>query len=324
MKRITDLQELFETALKSQSFAGTPTELYEPFGYMLGLGGKRLRPVLLLHTCELFCGDALLAMPQAMAIELFHNFTLIHDDIMDHAPLRRGLPTVHEKFNHATAILSGDAMLVMAYKFLVQADASRLPVLLELFNDTAVKVCEGQQYDMNFENAAGLTVADYLRMIELKTAVLVASALKLGAIIGGAGSEDAQHLYEFGRELGISFQLRDDWLDSFGSAKQVGKQQGGDILQNKRTFLLIEAMEQGDTKLRSELQYWYSSKEFKAEEKITAVIGLFNQAGISERTLEETALHFHRAMFHLDELNIPEERKATLKSFSESLLYREK
>lgn len=324
MKRITDLQELFEAALKSQSFAGRPAELYEPFGYMLSLGGKRLRPVLLLHACEMFCGDPLPAMPQAMAIELFHNFTLIHDDIMDHAPLRRGLPTVHEKFNHATAILSGDAMLVMAYKFLVQAGASRLPVLLDLFNDTAVKVCEGQQYDMNFENATGITVADYLRMIELKTAVLVAASLKLGALIGGAGSEDARHLYDFGRELGISFQLRDDWLDSFGSAKQVGKQQGGDILQNKRTFLLIEAMEQGDEKLRSELQYWYNIKQFKAEEKIAAVIGLFNKAGISERTLEETALHFQRAMFHLDELNIPEERKGTLRSFSESLLYRDK
>lgn len=324
MKRITELQELFNAELKLHSFTGTPGELYEPFGYMLGLGGKRLRPVLLLHTCELFCGDPMPAMPQAMAVELFHNFTLIHDDIMDHAPMRRGLKTVHEQFNHATAILSGDAMLVMAYKFLVQADAARLPQLLDLFNDTAIKVCEGQQYDMNFENAAGLTVADYLRMIELKTAVLLAAALNFGAVIGGANSDDARYLYDFGRELGISFQLRDDWLDSFGSAQQVGKQQGGDILQNKKTFLMIEAMQQGDEKLRAALQHWYTVREFNPEEKIASVISLFNSLGISERTLEETNRHFRLAMSFLDRLGIPEDKKETLRSFSESLLHRDK
>lgn len=192
MRSITALQELFNTELKSLNFPGTPRELYEPFTYMLGLGGKRMRPVMVLHACEMFGKDASHAMPQAVAIELFHNFTLIHDDIMDRAPLRRGLPTVHKKYNDTVAILSGDAMLVTAYQFLIQCDAVLLPRLIKVFNDCAVSVCEGQQLDMNFETADGLSVADYLNMIELKTATLVGVSLKIGAMMGGAAEEDAE------------------------------------------------------------------------------------------------------------------------------------
>lgn len=323
MRSIPDLQKIFNEELKSQRFSGSPKELYEPFDYILGLGGKRMRPVLLLHACELFGGDAFAALPQAVAIELFHNFTLIHDDIMDRAPLRRGLPSVHEKFNSTIAILSGDAMLVVAYKYLVQADSTLLPVLLKLFNDCAVKVCEGQQMDMNFETTWQLSVADYLRMIELKTATLMATSLKMGAILGGAPDNDAEHLYNFGKHLGISFQLKDDWLDSFGNAEKVGKQPGGDIIQNKKTFLIIEAMNNADEATKQKFNVWYSREDFNPEEKVDAVLQLFNRLGINDRTKKEMQKHFDVARYHLDQLSVGETSKAGLRRWSESLLHRD-
>ncbi|MEO6165907.1 MAG: polyprenyl synthetase family protein [Chitinophagales bacterium] len=323
MRSITALRELFEDELKSIHFSGAPKELYEPFSYMLGLGGKRMRPVMLLHAAEMFGADATSAMPQALAIELFHNFTLIHDDIMDNAPLRRGLPTVHKKFNSPVAILSGDAMLVTAYKYLVQSEPSVLARLINIFNDCAIKVCEGQQLDMNFETAETLDAAGYLNMIELKTATLIASSLKIGAMIGGASAEDAEHLYNFGKHLGISFQLKDDWLDSFGSAAKFGKQPGGDIIQNKKTFLLIEAMNSVDEVLKPELQYWYRQQQFDPQVKVAAVVRIFNELGISELTQLETAKHFDKSMEHIEQLSLPESHKTGLRQLSHNLLHRE-
>ncbi|MBK9733241.1 MAG: polyprenyl synthetase family protein [Chitinophagaceae bacterium] len=324
MKSINELQDLFNHELAAQSFSGEPEELYKPFGYMMSLGGKRIRPVMLLHACEMFGTDASQAMQQALAIELFHNFTLIHDDIMDNAPLRRGLPSVHEKFGNTVAILSGDAMLVTAYKYLLHTNPQKLPTLLNLFNEAAIKVCEGQQLDMNFERLQELKVSDYLNMIELKTASLIAASLKMGAIVGGASAEDAEHLYNFGKQLGISFQLKDDWLDSFGSTEKTGKQPGGDILQNKKTFLLIEAMNSADEKVKQELQDWYSVAHFNPAEKIDAVLKLFEKIGISELAQKETAKHYQQALSYLDQVSVHETNKSSLRKLSENLLHRDK
>lgn len=323
MRNIIELQEMINLSLKSQVFPEKPHELYEPFRYMLSLGGKRMRPVMLLHACEMFGSHAEKAMPQAIAVELFHNFTLIHDDIMDHAPLRRGLPTVHKKFSSTIAILSGDAMLVKAYQYLVQADNALIPVLINLLNEAAIKVCEGQQFDMNFEKMEGLAVSDYLNMIELKTASLIATSLKMGALAGGASDADADHMYEFGTQLGISFQLQDDWLDSFGTAEKVGKQPGGDILQNKKTFLLIEAMNAGDEMVKQELTGWYQKNDYDPQEKIAAVLELFDRVGIRERTREETTRHYTKAFFHLDQISLPDSSKSILRQFAENLLHRD-
>ncbi|MBK6483479.1 MAG: polyprenyl synthetase family protein [Chitinophagaceae bacterium] len=323
MRSIVELQQLFNANLKAQEFQGTPRELYEPFTYMLDLGGKRMRPVLLLHACELFGKDAMLAMPQALAVELFHNFSLIHDDIMDLAPIRRGVPTVHKKFNQTIAILSGDAMLVVAYKYLVQADQALLAGLLNVFNNCAIKVCEGQQLDMNFEKYAELNVADYLNMIELKTATLIAASLQLGAMIAGAGIHDAAHLYNFGKQLGISFQLKDDWLDSFGNTQKVGKQTGGDIIQNKKTFLLVEALNCSDAETKRQLEYWYQPGQFNHEEKVAAVLQLFNKSGISERTQQATNWYFEEALKHLEQLALPSKDKDVLETWARQILDRD-
>jgi len=242
MKTLSDLRHLFNENIPYPSFKRDPEELYEPLSYMLELGGKRMRPVLVLLGCEMFSREAERALPQAIAIELFHNFTLIHDDIMDKAPLRRGLPTVHEKYNSNIAILSGDVMLVYAYKNLIQCKKNLIEPVVTLFNQTAVEVCEGQQLDMNFENRNDVSVKEYLKMIKLKTAVLIGCSLQTGAIIGGASAKEAERMYHAGYHLGIAFQLQDDILDSFGDEKKFGKQTGGDIIQNKKTILLIETL----------------------------------------------------------------------------------
>lgn len=323
MRTIAELQQLFDATLKKQQFSDSPRELYLPFDYILGLPGKRMRPVLLLHACEMFGTEAEHALPQALAIELFHNFSLIHDDIMDHAPLRRGVAAVHKKFGSTTAILSGDAMLVMAYKYLVKADFAMLGQLLDIFNDCATKVCEGQQYDMNFETMDDISVADYLTMIELKTATLLAASLQIGALIGGAAPSEALRLFQFGKQLGVSFQLRDDWLDTFGDAEKIGKQAGGDIIQNKKTYLLIEAMQHSDEESRKQLQHWYRLPQFDPEEKVSVVTKLFIGNGIRERTEATTAYYFEQAMSHLEKLQVPDINKAMLRSWAKQLLERD-
>lgn len=248
MSKLVNFIQLVEEAIQDKGFKKEPISLYEPISYTMALGGKRVRPALLLMANDLFGGTANRALNAALAIEIFHNFTLVHDDIMDNAPVRRGKPTVFKKWNVPTAILSGDVMLVEAYQLLCDYEPELLPHLLKLFNKTAVEVCEGQQYDMLFENASDVSIDDYLKMIELKTAVLLGASLKMGALIAKATRNDAQHLYEFGKNIGVAFQLMDDILDVYGDPKKFGKQVGGDILANKKNILIITSPSQSRRK----------------------------------------------------------------------------
>jgi len=323
MKSIAELQEVFNRYLKKQSFKNQPEELYNPFQYILSLGGKRMRPTMVLLGCEMFSHDAEQALPQAMAIELFHNFSLIHDDIMDKAPLRRGKPTVHEKFNNNTAILSGDVMLVYAYEYLLENSKEKAEQLIRLFNKTAIEVCEGQQFDMNFENDNRVSVNDYLKMIELKTAVLLGCALKMGAIMGGANEDDTNRIYEVGRKLGIAFQLQDDVLDSFGDEKKFGKQPGGDIIQNKKTMLLIETLERATEEQLKVLKFWLDKKEFEPKEKVKAIMDIYYELNIRDIAENEILRYYEEAMLTLDEIDIPEIGKTEIRNFAKSLLVRE-
>ncbi len=281
-----------------------------------------MRPVMLLHACELFCGDPIRAMPQAIAIELFHNFSLIHDDIMDCAPLRRGLPAVHEKYNSTVALLSGDAMLITAYKYLVRADHQMVTHLIDLFNDCAIRICEGQQLDMNFEKSEILEIEDYMGMVELKTAYLFATALKMGAYIGGASESDAAHLFNFGKYMGISFQIRDDWLDSFGSVEKMGKQPGGDIIRNKKTFLFIKALSISDDFTRQQLKWWFSDGQQHSEEKVSAILEIYSNLGISAITQDIMESNVAIAMQHLRDVSLEDRKKYLLADLCKKLLHR--
>ncbi len=323
MKSIQELQQIFNQYLEKQIFEKQPFELYEPFRYILSLGGKRLRPTMVLLGCEMFGHDAGQSLSQAMAIELFHNFSLMHDDIMDNAPRRRGQSTVHEKFNHNIAILSGDNMLIYAYEYLINNAGTKTESLIRLFNKTAIEVCEGQQWDMNFEKQNNVTVEQYLKMIELKTAVLLGCALKMGAVIGNANEEDAQRLYEVGKKLGIAFQLQDDILDSFGDENKFGKQSGGDIIQNKKTLLLIEAMEKANTSQKKILGDCLEKKHFDPKEKVKTVMDLYYELNIRAIAEKEMMKYFDEAMFVLDEIYIPEISKTGLRQFAKELLVRE-
>ncbi len=324
MKKLSDLQKLFSEYIPYDSFNRNPNELYEPFKYILKLGGKRMRPVLVLLGCEMFSRKAEKALPQALAIELFHNFTLIHDDIMDKAPLRRGLPTVHEKYNSNIAILSGDVMLVYAYRNLIQCKRNLIEPVVTLFNQTAIEVCEGQQLDMNFESRNDVSVKEYLNMIKLKTAVLLGCSLQTGAIIGGASEKDAVRMYNAGCHLGIAFQLQDDILDSFGDEKKFGKQTGGDIIQNKKTILLIEAMNRASGETKEKLTEWFSKEKFDAKEKVQDVLAIYKQLNIRAAAEKRMKSHYKSAMDELDKIKIPEGRKSELRKFAEELLVREK
>src|ERR1700744_2113013 len=262
MKKLPDRQEIINEEIQKLQFPSHPADLYEPIKYILSLGGKRMRPALLLMACDLFGGDINKAISSALAIEVFHNFTLMHDDIMDNAPLRRGKVTVHERWNPNVGILSGDVMLIEGYKLMMQVDEHLLRPILNIFNETAVGVCEGQQIDMEFETRHDVGIEEYINMIRLKTAVVLGGALKIGAIIGGASTEDAALLHTFGEQLGIAFQLQDDILDVYGNPEKFGKQVGGDIISNKKTYLLIKALERADKKQREELDNLLSLKHF--------------------------------------------------------------
>lgn len=323
MHSAEELQQLFEEELQAQRFNRDPANLYEPFGYILGLSGKRMRPVMLLLACEMFGNDVHKGLPQAIAIELFHNFTLIHDDIMDHAPLRRGWPSVHEKFNQTIAILSGDAMLVHAYQYLVQTKSNLIAKLISIFNECAIKVCEGQQMDMNFETAVDVSVEDYLRMIELKTATLIATSMQIGALVGGASDGDANQLFEFGRELGIAFQLKDDWLDAFGDSDKTGKQPGGDIIQNKKTFLLLAAMNLADASTKKQLENLISLNENYGDEKIDMMLEIFHRLNLDRITKEHSDTHYKKALAHLEKITVIEKKKNPLINLGASLMTRE-
>lgn len=323
MHTIPQLQQLITDALAVKKYGETPVELYEPIEYIMSLGGKRLRPCLLLMACDMFGGDVAQAVQPALAIEVFHNFTLMHDDIMDKAPLRRGKQTVHEKWNANIAILAGDVMMVEANKLIMQVDNSILRPVLDVFNETAVGVCEGQQIDMNFETLDTVHVDEYINMIRLKTAVLLGGTLKIGSIIGGAGISDASLLYNFGVQLGIAFQLQDDILDVYGDPEKFGKQVGGDILSNKKTYLLIKALESARGETLDQLQYWLSVTKYAPGEKVTAVKAIYNKLNIREQAEAEMNKYAEMAMDNLERINLPDERKSILKEFADALLVRE-
>lgn len=323
MYSISNLQQLITRAIAQQKYPVNPSELYEPISYLMNLGGKRLRPALLLMATDLFKGDVEKAIKPALAIEVFHNFTLMHDDIMDKAPLRRGNPTVHAKWNEAVAILSGDVMLVEAYKLIMQVKTTILPDILKIFNDTAVGVCEGQQIDMNFENYQEVKVDEYINMIRLKTAVLLGGALKIGALIGEAAENDAQLLYDFGEKLGIAFQLQDDILDVYGDPEKFGKQVGGDIISNKKTFLLIRALELAQGAQKEELQNWLSKTTFNPQEKVAAVTTIYNNLNIQEIAKKEMENYAAKGLASLNKIAVDEERKSVLKEFADLLMMRD-
>lgn len=280
-----------------------------------------MRPTLMLMACNLYKDDIMSALDTAVAIEVFHNFTLMHDDIMDMAPLRRGKPTVHEKWNTSAAILSGDTMLVEAYKLFLSSDTSLLPDILTVFNKTAVEVCEGQSIDMYFENNEDVTVEEYLNMIRLKTSVLVGAALKIGSLLGGANKADAELLYEFGVNLGLAFQLQDDILDIYGDPKKFGKQVGGDIIANKKTYLLIKARELATGDDAEDLKNWLGSNE--PISKISAVTAIYNKLGVRDLAEKEMNSYSSTAISSLEKLSAPSERKALLIQFTKDLLFRQ-
>ena len=322
MKQLEQLLGAVETELNTLGFDGEPASLYKPAEYLLSIGGKRLRPIVTLLGCGVFA-DALKAMPQALAVEVFHNFTLMHDDIMDNAPLRRGQKTVHEKWNVNTAILSGDAMFVKSYQLVAKCHPAILPDVMEVFNTTALQVCEGQQHDMDFENRAEVSEEEYIAMIQQKTSVLLGCALKLGALVGGAGQEDAEHLYQFGLLLGTSFQIKDDLLDCFGDQEKVGKQVGGDILANKKTLLLIRALKVAQGENLAELNNWISKTEFDSAQKVEAVKALYLRLDVENYANEQMALYYRNAIKNLDAVNVSKEKKQALYNFADWLMARD-
>lgn len=320
MHSFEQLAQQFIQYFDRRHFPAEPASLYEPNEYFLKIGGKRVRPVLCIMGNELFDDIKSDAWELATAIELFHNFTLIHDDIMDQAPLRRGMQTVPEKFGKNTAILSGDVMLVAAYDYISKLDVSFLRPVMTLFNKTAAEVCEGQQIDMDFETKEDVTFEQYLRMIELKTSVLLAASLKMGAIMGGAGERNQQLIYEFGKKLGLAFQVQDDYLDAFGDPSKFGKQVGGDILANKKTFLLIHALEAATPGQKKELKKLLSGN---GDDKVSKVTQLFHECGVDDWALQLKNQFLDEAFNHLEDIAVLSKRKEPLKELAYFLIKRE-
>ena len=300
-----------------------PAELYLPVEYTLAMGGKRLRPVLLLMGFNLFSDDIKRAMPAALAIEVFHNFTLLHDDIMDKAEMRRNRPTVHKKFSENSAILSGDVMSFLSYEYLFEVNSERIQEVARLFTQTAIEVCEGQQFDMDFENRLDVTEAEYLKMIQLKTAVLLGCSLKAGALLAGAPDKTADQLYDYGLNLGLAFQLQDDLLDTFGDQKTFGKKIGGDILANKKTYLLVKALELASEKQFSELKRWLENRDFNEEEKINSVKNSYNQIGVKQLAEDKVESYFITSAKILEEVDVPAARKQPLEMLGKNMLKRD-
>lgn len=322
MHTVPQYQSFISDYLTTKDLGKEPQSLYEPVAYILSLGGKRLRPVLTLMTAEIFGTSYQKALNAALAVEIFHNFSLIHDDIMDDAPLRRGKQTVHEKWNINTGILSGDAMLIMAYQLFECYEPEIFRELAKLFSKTALEVCEGQQYDIDFENRDDVTIAEYSKMIEYKTAVLVGAAMQMGAIVAGVSTDDQKHIYEFGKNLGIAFQLQDDYLDAFGDPETFGKQVGGDIIENKKTYLYLKALAFSNAEDQQEIQHLYSINPTDATHKIETVKQLFISSGATEATKTEINNYTNKAFSVLEQLQLSEEKKAILKQFGEQLMNR--
>lgn len=324
MLTATEIQEKVNAYIASLPYERKPKSLYDPIEYVLAAGGKRIRPSFVLMAYNLFHDDVDRILPVATALETYHNYTLLHDDLMDKADMRRGRPTVHKKWDDNTAILSGDTMLVLAYEHLAKCDTKYLKPALDLFTETALEVSEGQQFDMEFESRNDVAEEEYIEMIRLKTSVLLACALKMGAVVAGASDADANALYAFGEKVGLAFQLQDDLLDVYGDPKVFGKAIGGDITSNKKTFMLINAFNRADAGTRAELERWTTATEFDPAEKIAAVTEIYNRLGIDKLAEQRIKEYFEQSRQHLDELSVSDDRKAVLREYTERMMNRKK
>lgn len=321
---VKEITELVNEGINSLPYDRKPQSLYEPIIYTMSQGGKRIRPVLTLLSYYMFRDDIRQALPCAMGLEMYHNYTLLHDDLMDNADMRRGNMTVHKKWDANTAILSGDSMLVVSYQLMSQCPQEMLQQVIDTFTITALEIGEGQQYDMDFEKRTDVTEEEYIEMIRLKTSVLLACAAKIGAILAGASSEEQNHAYRFGEQLGLAFQLQDDFLDVYGDEKVFGKKIGGDITSNKKTYMLIKALERAEGIDRQQLEYWIEAQEFDRSEKVNAVTEIYTRLGIDTLAKERIDKYFTSALNHLDAISAPAERKAELLSFVQQMMRRER
>lgn len=323
MIKADEILKLVNKYLDNLSYDRKPSSLYEPIRYVLSMGGKRIRPVLMLLSYNMFRENPEEILMPACALETYHNYTLLHDDLMDNADLRRGHETVHRKWDANTAILSGDSMLVLAYQRMAQCDKQKMSEVLSLFTETALEIGEGQQYDMDFEHRNDVTEDEYIEMIRLKTSVLLACAMKIGAILAGASKEDADNLYRFGEQIGLAFQLQDDYLDVYGDTRVFGKAIGGDITSNKKTYMLINAMLRANDTQRAELEKWISATEFDREEKIAAVTRLYNEIGIDKLAQEKINFYFEQSRKYLAAVSVAEDRKAEITAYAQRMMKRE-
>jgi geranylgeranyl diphosphate synthase type II len=324
MLNSSEILKLVNDFLAQLPYERKPKSLYEPVEYVLSIGGKRIRPVLTLMGYNLWKEDPERILMPAVGLETYHNYTLLHDDLMDNADMRRGYPTVHRKWDANKAILSGDSMLVLAYQRMQQVPADKLPAVLELFTETALEIGEGQEYDMTFETRNDVTENEYIEMIRLKTSVLLACALKTGALLADAPQEDADRLYRVGEQVGLAFQLQDDLLDVYGDPKVFGKAIGGDITSNKKTYMLINAYNRANDEQRKELEHWIGAKEFNRQEKVAAVTRLYDAIGIRQLCEDKINYYFQQASQTLSEVNVTDERKAQLRQYMDELLHRNK
>lgn len=323
MLTLEDYQDLIKQKIEEQNFAHSPIELYEPISYTMKLGGKRLRPTLTIMTCDIFDGDVDKAVNAAMGLETFHNFTLLHDDIMDKAPIRRGQPTVYKKWDANRAILSGDTMMVLAYDYLLNSPKDLLYNLFKVFNKVGKEVCEGQQYDMNFETANQVSIEEYLEMIRLKTAVLIGGSMHVGAIIARVSDEKSQLIYDFGENIGMAFQLQDDLLDAFGDTSVFGKITGGDIRTNKKTYLYLKALELADDKDQNRLKELYAIVNESDHGKVEEVLSIFNKYQISQLTRDLMENYYSKAMIYLKKIELSAEKEQILIKVADSLMKRD-
>ncbi len=323
MKTADEILKMVNEFLDHLSYDRKPESLYEPIKYVLSMGGKRIRPTLMLLAYNLYKENPEDILMNACALETYHNYTLLHDDLMDNADMRRGHLTVHKKWNDNTAILSGDSMLVLAFQRMMQCDTKHLKDILDLFTVTALEIGEGQQYDMEFETRNDVKEEEYIEMIRLKTSVLLACALKIGAILADASAEDADNLYKFGEQIGLAFQLQDDYLDVYGDSKVFGKEIGGDITSNKKTYMLINAFNKANDAQRKELTLWVSARDFDRNEKVDAVTRLYNEIGIDQLAQDKIAYYFGQSKKFLDAVNVPEEKKEELRKYAQKMMKRQ-
>lgn len=324
MKTANEILQLINRYIDEMPYNRQPASLYEPIRYILSLGGKRIRPTLMMLAYNLYQEDPESILPQACGLETYHNFTLLHDDLMDHADMRRGNPTVHVKWDANTAILSGDTMLLMAFKLMMQCPQEYLHAVLDVFTETTLEIDEGQQYDISFETRDDVREEEYIEMIRLKTSVLLACALKIGAVLGGASASDAENLYKFGEQIGLAFQLQDDFLDVYGDPKVFGKAIGGDILCNKKTFMLINAFNKADEAQRKELEKWVNAVNPDPQQKIAAVTTLYNNIGVDRLAEERIRYYFDESRKYLAAVQVPEESKQELKAYTDKMMKRNK